>query len=136
MEFKSQVCTTVEQSKRLLELGLKRETADMTHCYEREEHDDKCFWNVSIDDWGSNQYITDNYIPAWSLARLIELMPFRIGKYDELGVIVNKETIEIIDLEEGTVDLAFDKDNVYDNIIECIEWLIKKGEFNKELLAK
>lgn len=29
MEFKSQICTTVEQSKRLLELGLKKETADM-----------------------------------------------------------------------------------------------------------
>lgn len=29
-EFKSQICTTVEQSKRLLGLGLKPGTADMT----------------------------------------------------------------------------------------------------------
>lgn len=29
-EFKSQICTTVEQSKRLLGLGLKKKTADMT----------------------------------------------------------------------------------------------------------
>lgn len=28
-EFKSQICTSIEQSKRLLELGLKKETADM-----------------------------------------------------------------------------------------------------------
>ena len=28
--FKSQVCTTIEQSRRLLELGLKKETADMS----------------------------------------------------------------------------------------------------------
>lgn len=28
-EFNSQVCTTVEQSKKLIELGLKPETADM-----------------------------------------------------------------------------------------------------------
>ena len=29
MEFKSQICTTKEQSERLLALGLKKETADM-----------------------------------------------------------------------------------------------------------
>lgn len=28
-EFNSQICTTIEQSKRLLDLGLKPETADM-----------------------------------------------------------------------------------------------------------
>lgn len=28
-KFNSQICTTIEQSKRLLELGLKPETADM-----------------------------------------------------------------------------------------------------------
>ena len=31
MEFKSQICTTIEQSKRLLELGLKKETADLVY---------------------------------------------------------------------------------------------------------
>ena len=31
MEFKSQICTTHEQSKRLLALGLKPETADMVY---------------------------------------------------------------------------------------------------------
>ena len=29
--FKSQICTTREQSERLLALGLKKETADMHH---------------------------------------------------------------------------------------------------------
>lgn len=28
-EFETQICTTIEQSKRLLDLGLKPETADM-----------------------------------------------------------------------------------------------------------
>ena len=31
--FNSQVCTSREQSERLLALGLKPETADMTHHY-------------------------------------------------------------------------------------------------------
>jgi hypothetical protein len=31
---------------------------------------------------------------------------------------------------------SFDsKDNLYDNIIDCIEWLIKEGYFNKEYLV-
>ena len=47
-----QLCTTVEQSKRLLELGLKPETADtITPCFEPQAKP----------------------IPAWSLLRLIEL---------------------------------------------------------------
>ena len=33
MEFKTQVTTTIEQSQKLLELGIKPETADMTHHY-------------------------------------------------------------------------------------------------------
>lgn len=33
MEFASQICTTREQSERLLSLGLKKETADMTWKY-------------------------------------------------------------------------------------------------------
>jgi hypothetical protein len=31
LKFNSQICTTMEQSKRLLELGLNPETADMHH---------------------------------------------------------------------------------------------------------
>lgn len=35
MEFKSQIATTREQSKQLLELGLKPETADMVYHYKK-----------------------------------------------------------------------------------------------------
>ena len=128
--FKSAICTTREQSERLLALGLKKETADCHWCYSDEK------WKMGE---GCNSIACVNlypkyYIPAWGLHRLIEMMPFRVGKYDHLGVIVNKEDIEIIDLEEGTVDLAWEKENVYDNIQDCIEWLIKNGYFNNEYL--
>ena len=36
MRFKSQICTTREQSERLLALGLKKETADCYHWQETE----------------------------------------------------------------------------------------------------
>ena len=57
IKFNSQICTTIEQSKRLLELGLKPETADM-YIFDDEVYIGK----PNIDD-----------IPAWSLHRLIEL---------------------------------------------------------------
>ena len=66
MEFKSQICTTEKQSKRLLALGLKKETADMFH-YQ---------WSEGI--WGIEARIpythNERMIPAWSLHRLIEIV--------------------------------------------------------------
>lgn len=66
-EFNSQVCTSVEQSKRLLAMGLKPETAD---CYNREE------------DYGYSNWIgkpsLHSDVPAWSLHRLMIIA--NIGK--------------------------------------------------------
>ena len=57
LKFNSQVCTTKEQSQRLLDLGLKPETADM-YIFDDEVYIGK----PNIDD-----------IPAWSLHRLLLL---------------------------------------------------------------
>lgn len=57
LKFNSQICTTKEQSQRLLDLRLKPETADM-YIFDDEVYIGK----PNIDD-----------IPAWSLHRLIEL---------------------------------------------------------------
>ena len=65
MNFTSQICTTEEQSERLLALGLKWETADMHH-YKWSEG----YWDIqSCPPRGTESC----YIPAWSLHRLIVL---------------------------------------------------------------
>ena len=66
MKFNSQVCTTVEQSQRLLSLGLKKETADMVYEPFAET-------SILLEDsmWDVN---CDLIIPAWSLHRLIEIL--------------------------------------------------------------
>ena len=56
-EFKSQVCTSIEQSQRLLDLGLKPETADM-YIFDNEVYIGK----PNVDD-----------TPTWSLHRLMEI---------------------------------------------------------------
>lgn len=59
MEFKSQVYTTIEQSKRLIALGIKAETADCCHYYV-----------AGTDD---KDIPEDANCPAWSLHRLMEI---------------------------------------------------------------
>ena len=67
MEFNSQICTTEEQSKRLLALGLKRETADCSWISNTSNITYKTHWR-SIMGW-----FEDGDLPAWSLHRLIEM---------------------------------------------------------------
>ena len=64
MNFTSQVCTTKEQSERLLALGLKKETADCGHCSYGGTYIVPNYPNIH--NWG-------NDTPAWSLHRLIEI---------------------------------------------------------------
>ena len=126
--FNSQICTSIEQGERLLALGLKRETADM-------------FWANPYEDWIT--VIGKGKISAWSLHRLIEMMPKcvrahssgddsprlhpYVPKFDYQGV-----TIENID--EKLADF-YQHTDLFGNVIDCIEWLIKEGYFNKEYLV-
>ena len=93
--FKSQICTSLEQSERLLVLGLKKETADMAliENWEYDLKDGKFFTGEYFErpiDYVEG--MTGHYIPAWSLHRLIEMvaggseeqMIFLPDPYDEL----------------------------------------------------
>ena len=64
LKFNSSVCTSREQSERLLALGLKKETADMMYC--------KTAYGeyITIKD---DDYLEHLDSPAWSLHRLIEI---------------------------------------------------------------
>ena len=106
MKFNSQICTTREQSERLLALGLKKETADM-HWYKpaQFEHD---YWFEGI-----GQEWSENDIPAWSLHRLWELSLINSMVLDDIGEIAK----------------------IYDCVIDNIESQIKEGYFNKEYLV-
>jgi hypothetical protein len=65
MKFNSQICTTREQSERLLALGLKKETADIEIC---------CLDGEIRFLEDENYQDTGITIPAWSLHRLIEIV--------------------------------------------------------------
>ena len=110
--FKSQRATTIEQSERLIALGLRKETADMCHTPFRSfdseilEYTEHCSLPHGKD------------IPAWSLHRIISMVYSSRIKKNGLG-------LAIIEYE-----------NPFEDMIRQIEWLIKEGYFNKEYLCK
>ena len=139
--FKSSVCTSKNQSERLLALGLKKETADMMHyayiyaaggCF-IEEHLRKYHIRVKRDNvW--EEIGNEHRIPAWSLDRLRELIPENIftGVRNQWHRVMYNG---VLTYEEGDESLvSFREANIYDRCISCIEWLIKEGYFNKEYL--
>lgn len=131
-EFKSAVCTSVEQSKHLLELGLKKETADMTLHYERATEDyklqdipfsrimrlrEKLNKRPILGRSGDDLYAKD--IPAWSLHRLMEIM-------------YNGDLFGFVSLTTHDRNI----DTIYELVIANIEGLIKIDKFNKDYLKE
>ena len=107
-KFNSQICTTREQSERLLALNLKPETADMFiyRCYSSDE-------SIHYDFMSFGDAVVNDDIPAWSLHRLWELANIKyiiLDSEDEIAVL-------------------------YDEVIMKIEQFIKEGYFPKEYLV-
>ena len=132
--FNTQICTTMEQSKRLLELGLDANTSDCYH-YAIQYFDGVSYENTgkmaiglrsNIGNEGHFDYLLESFglddmdcfIPAWSLHRLIAMLPDR-----------NRSWL---------TDYCNFKDcsKIYDEVVFLIEHMIKNGYFNKEYLKE
>ena len=76
-------------------------------------------------------------IPAWSLHRMIEMMPYCVEMYNKDWCLqVSKGYVRYASIgKEKSYIGFFQKPNTFDAIIDCIEWLIKEGYFNKEYLV-
>lgn len=140
MKFNSQICTTRSQSERLLALGLKKETADM--CINL-SHECELVYSFSYSEalslyhnYGLDRITNTNLLlPAWSLHRLIEMMPYDFtDNNNTYELYVTCEGAGYDDREDSYSIVGWWRSNTYDDIIDCIEWLIGKGYFNKEYL--
>lgn len=72
------ICTSIEQGKRLLELGLNPETADMFYMPIMHIDDGYCEGFYPKPECYPYSEISVNkelYLPAWSLTGLLELIP-------------------------------------------------------------
>ena len=124
--FNSQICTTREQSERLLASGLKKETADMNWLDHSltEDYED---WRATpiYNDWEEWQGYG---IPAWSLGRLIKLMP-------RTAILHTEEGNVRIDIDMYAIEILVNDDSIAE-AVSVIEWLIKEGNFNEEYLVR
>ena len=126
MKFNSQICTSREQSERLLALGLKKETADIVHYFSQSLAQD---WTiVPLADGESARYIQGLEIPAWSLDRLRELAICNI----EMNIFLSRRCGWINKPHHDPVSI--DRPGaLFDCFINYIEWLIKEGYFKEYL---
>ena len=132
--FNSQICTTREQSERLLALGLKKETADMFYAAIHIGTEIVGYQVSSIYNEYSFEIFPDD-IPAWSLNRLIEMMPLNVVPeegFDNIFTLTKDSSGYSVEYDGFSY---YYKKNIYDTLIEGIEHLIKEGYFNKEYLA-
>ena len=108
-------CTDLKQSKELIELGLKVESADLVWCRDNDKSED---WKLRIKDWNVN---TDMFSfrnglvrPAWSAEALLMEIP---------------ETIKVKDVcfnfslsyKEGYLYAAY-RDETFDTIMYRGRW--------------
>ena len=118
--FNSQICTTREQSDLLLALGLNKETADCALLPLTDE-----VTSVLVKPSTNDIKFT---IPAWSLGRLIKLMP-------RTAIMHTQEGDTSIDIDMYAIEILVSDDPIAE-AVSVIEWLIKEGSFNKEYLIK
>lgn len=171
MEFKSQIATTREQSEVLLSLGLKPETADMVYHHtnsrvkslewelqtkpptlrgkfwtpERiaklkspfhKHPDGTLMTGEEIFDclWGKD-------VPAWSLDRLLEIIPKSIYQNYHPNADFNMNSdgkFWFVSYEELGYDVKYQEMDLrsFDAVIRMIECLIKNNHLNPEYLKK
>lgn len=128
MNFKYPILTTREQSEKLLALGVKPETADM--CLGEEYGIEICIPYFDIDS-NSQAY----YRPAWSFVRLLEMMPTAIeNDYCSAVLQITLPVIQYWSFDKEESYAIFNRIDIFDNEISCIEWLIRNNYFNKEYL--
>lgn len=118
--------TTLEQSKKLIELGLNPNTADM-------------FWSTEFDMVICTPYLTKSdfetlvpmceSIPCWSLGALLEVMPDGVQtNSNRTGV-----SVDITFVHNGVVtDSHGVKNNTYiEAAYNMVVWLLKNGYIKK-----
>ena len=145
MKFNSQICTTREQSERLLALGLKKETADMTWDYSHTmkgipQYD--CRAESTWDPETFARYVEHcenlGYFEHWKHSDGSQMAP------EEVYAEITKKNIpawslhrlwELDNINYIKLDNKEEIAKLYGCIIDNIEAQIKEGNFNKEYLV-
>lgn len=139
----NRLCTTQQQSQRLLEAGVSPETADLylQRITETEDWSSDNVQDQIIEPWINKPGLLDmvDHYPAWSLSKLIYMMPPFVEGIGWLRIITrlntekynayNKVEVHQYSIEYGVKYTSHRYDDPFEAFIEAIEWLIKEGKF-------
>ena len=118
----NKICTSLEQSLKLIGLGIDVDTADMDYipfANNPEEYD--CAINV----WNNEH--EEDWIPCWSLAALINVLPDTITSNDGIAFKLNIKK-NIIEYSNPSLYLIY-KSVESDNIVDaCVKMILKLHE--------
>lgn len=124
----NKICTTIEESKKLIELGVDASTADMMWKYNSDKKE--YYYKPAI-----IPYTFFNDIPSWSLSALLELIPPYLGDFNEgidfgLSKSMNGKwySAHYIQLDDDGL-ITFNKtvtgDTAIDAVFEMVVWLLE-----------
>lgn len=126
----NQIRTNKKQSSRLLEAGIRPETADM--------YLDEFELPVAFEYGRVEKHVgQDMAFSAWSLSKMIEMLPTNINGYILSVDFENKGMEYSMTNFCDRLDYLYIKgyENLFDGIIDCIEWLIKEGHLDNKYLT-
>lgn len=130
------IATTQDQSQRLLACGVSADTADMCWYKAKSPNREGYSWMLIAENYLKRR-ITDEFTPAWSLSRLLELLPKRINdeyNYQKYGFKIEysltfNDAPWQITYKGGTLvnpEYFFDK-SLIEACVKAIEWLHANG---------
>lgn len=127
----NQICTNKKQSSRLLEAGIRPETADM--------YLDEFELPVAFEYGRVEKHVgQDMAFSAWSLSKLIGMMPDQIEceGYNYYLFILPRDKEFTIKYSAGSnLAKSYCRESLFDAITEMIEFLIKEGHLDNKYLA-
>lgn len=115
----NKICTSYEESKKIIELGLNANTADMG-------------WRLTRNpDMANNQVwlitkVDKADVVAWSLSALLKLLPESIDEHtDDFSQLeLTKYSVSYVYVY-GNLRKEFTKDNLLDAAFEMVCWLLE-----------
>lgn len=124
---KNSIATSIEQSKRLLELGIDPNTASMSH--DRWEFKGKCGYTLMTQPISAS-FSHKDAIPAWTLGNLISILPNKVV-IDGSHCFLSLRKTGILYLGTMTLNVHLRIPTENDNLIDaCCKMIIKLHELN------
>lgn len=142
MKLNSQICTTREQSERLLALGLKKETADMCWRYVNTVKGEKKYELIVEAAW--SQEVIDEYVRFGTKIGLFDNLVHPCGKpvtplearadvtKNDIPAWSLHRLIQIYRMKNIEFEKAEEIDYLYEILIKAIEIAIERGIHSKE----